>query len=150
MNKLLQRALVVVLAFGLAYALSFFQAPATPVPAGVVAPVQQQGAAPIPEKGAFSITPQRRQHILYGDGTGGGHKFGAGKPGKSEFPRSWDDEKIIRIALQIANDEKIPLRPSGRYWLKMGEAETIKIRVVLNREAGEIITAYPLYPGGRP
>ena len=35
-----------------------------------------------------------KRHILDGDGTGGGHKAGTGKPGKSEFPKDWSDAKI--------------------------------------------------------
>jgi len=41
---------------------------------------------------ASRISPQRREHILHGDATGGGHMHGAGKPCKSEFPEHWDEE----------------------------------------------------------
>lgn len=99
-----------------------------------------------PAKPAFIVTDKRRIHILFGDETGGGHRAGAGKKGKTEFPQSWSDDKIIETALRIANDERLPMRPSGRYWLKMDEVEGLKIRVVLNRETGEIITTYPLLP----
>lgn len=101
----------------------------------------------IPEaelKNNFMVTPLRRQHILYGTKSGGGHKAGQGKPGESEFPASWDDEKIILTALAIANDATLPMRPSGRYWLKQGTADGIDVRVVLDRVHGELITAYPL------
>jgi hypothetical protein len=92
----------------------------------------------------YTITDARRQHILVGDARGGGHKFGMGRAEKSEFPKEWDDDKIINIALMIANDNRWPQRPSGRYWLKLGEVEGLHIRVVLNREKMEIVTAYPI------
>ena len=92
----------------------------------------------------YTITDVRRQHILVGDERGGGHKFGLGRAGKSEFPKDWDDDKIINTALMIANDIRLPQRPSGRYWLKLGEVEGLHIRVVLNREKMEIVTAYPI------
>lgn len=92
----------------------------------------------------FKITDYRRTHILVGSETGGGHRFGAGKPGKTEFPQSWSDDKIISTIVRIANDQTLPLRQSGRYWLRMGEVENLQIRVVLNRESGEIITGYPV------
>lgn len=94
---------------------------------------------------SFTLSQMRRIHILVGDGTGGGHKFGAGQPGKTEFPQSWDDEKIISVITRIANDPQLPMRPSGRrYWLRMGEEDGIQIRVVLDRERAEIITGYPV------
>ncbi|NDE91169.1 MAG: hypothetical protein EB059_08570 [Alphaproteobacteria bacterium] len=95
----------------------------------------------------FKLTDQRRIHILFGDKTGGGHKYGTGSPGKTEFPESWDDEKIITVTKRIANDNQLPMRPSGRrYWLRMGEEEDLQIRVVLDRERGEIVTSYPVDP----
>lgn len=95
-------------------------------------------------QGPFIVTDQRRKHILYGDHTGGGHKFGAGQPGKTEFPQSWDDEKIISTALIIANDATIEMRPSGRYWLKAKDVDGLPVRVVLDKEKGEVVTTYPL------
>jgi hypothetical protein len=29
------------------------------------------------------------------DATGGGHRYGVGVPGKTEFPANWDEDKII-------------------------------------------------------
>lgn len=93
----------------------------------------------------YRVTERRRIHILYGDGTGGGHKAGAGKPGKTEFPPSWDEDKIITTITKIANDNHLPMRQSGkRYWLRMGEEENLQIRVVLDRERREIVTGYPV------
>jgi hypothetical protein len=93
----------------------------------------------------FKLTEQRRIHVLFGDGTGGGHKSGSGKPGKTEFPQSWSDDKIISVITRIANDQKLPMRQSGkRYWLRMGEEDGLQIRVVLDRERSEIVTGYPV------
>ncbi len=92
----------------------------------------------------FSIPEQRRIHILVGDATGGGHKHGMGYPGKTEFPKNWDDEKIIAAALAVANDNNIPMRASGKYWLKMKEIDSVQVRVVLDRNVREVVTSYPL------
>ena len=51
---------------------------------------------------ALRVTPERATHILDGDATGGGHRHGAGKPGKTEFPAGWDDRKIIDTVLDVA------------------------------------------------
>jgi hypothetical protein len=51
----------------------------------------------------FSVSIRARRHILDGDASGGGHRFGAGK-GKSEFPQSWPDDEIIDAIADVAND----------------------------------------------
>jgi hypothetical protein len=65
----------------------------------------------------------RKDHIL------NGHKSGAGK-GKSEFPSSWSDERIIEEVNKIANN---PNAPSGMgKWnspYKTGIVDGIEIRV---------------------
>lgn len=54
------------------------------------------------------LDESRVQHILYGDMRGGGHKFGVGKPCKSEFPQGWDDDKIIDVTRKIAANDNLP------------------------------------------
>ena len=130
----------------LAVAASFFHVPvATISNTKNTVNIEQNSTSDTEIKSPFIITAQRRIHILYGDWTGGGHKAGAGKPGKSEFPPSWDEDKIISTITRIANDSKLPIRQSGkRYWLRMGEQDGLQIRVVLDREYREIITGYPV------
>lgn len=125
---------------------SFFYTPnVTPNHSKSVGNIEQSGDASNTIHQQFNLTPQRRIHILDGDGTGGGHRAGAGKPGKTEFPASWDDAKIIATVTRIANDENLPMRQSGkRYWIRMGEEDELQIRVVLDRERGIIITGYPV------
>src|SRR5580700_1402613 len=56
-----------------------------------------------PSLDSIRVTPERNTHILDGDETGGGgHRHGVGKPGKTEFPASWDDAKIINTAVNVA------------------------------------------------
>ena len=53
-------------------------------------------AADRPKAEDIDVSAERTTHILDGDADGGGgHRHGVGKPGKTEFPASWDDEKII-------------------------------------------------------
>ena len=61
------------------------------------------------------VSPDRRNHILEGDETGGGHRAGA-KRGKSEFPSDWSDDKIIDELESVANDpgSSRSLQPNGR------------------------------------
>lgn len=114
----------------------------SPAPAAIQQSATAQDEASL---APYTVTERRRIHILYGDATGGGHKAGAGKPGKTEFPASWSEEKIISIITKIANDKNLPIRQSGkRYWVRMGEEENLQIRVVLDREHREIVTGYPV------
>jgi len=119
-----------------------------PVPLNTTPPpvsIEQNASTAAREQIVFKLSEQRRIHILYGDATGGGHKAGVGKPGKTEFPASWDEDKILSTVIRIANDNRLPMRQSGRrYWLRMGEEDDLQIRVVLDKERKEIITGYPV------
>ena len=61
-------------------------------------------AGPDPTPDTIHITPQQVTHILTGDRAGGGHAPGAGFPGKTEFPRGWDEPEIVAAALSVARD----------------------------------------------
>jgi hypothetical protein len=78
------------------------------------------------------------------DGEGGGHKFGVGRPGKTEFPESWSDDKIIEEAISVGNDPASSRRvdPDGRVVVE-GTREGIDIRVVLEPDGITVVTAYP-------
>ena len=45
-------------------------------------------------------------HILHGEGDGkrGGHLYGTGVPGKTEFPRGWDGTRIIRAMRHVMTE----------------------------------------------
>lgn len=93
---------------------------------------------------ASAISPQRRAHILYGDATGGGHMFGAGKPCKSEFPKHWDEDTIIKeVELIAANDNLNWEEQRNGYYVTEQKVGTVNVRVVKGRENKKVITAYP-------
>lgn len=90
------------------------------------------------------LTEKAKQHILYGDSKGGGHIYGANIPCKSEFPESWDSQKIIEtVKRQAANDNLDWEKQSNGYYVSENTHENIKTRVVLGRNQEYIITAYP-------
>jgi hypothetical protein len=90
------------------------------------------------------VTPKSRKHILDGDGEfSGGHRGGTGKPGKSEFPESWSDDKIIGEIESVANDPAIPVKQQGDRIVKIGTREGIDIKTVTGSD-GEIVTGYPV------
>ncbi len=88
-------------------------------------------------------SPERRTHILEGDKTVGGHRAGTGIPGKSEFPASWSDDKIMHYISDVATDPQSTFIPSrGGRTIARGVREGIEIQVVIGSD-GEIVTAYP-------
>ncbi|MGH1376894.1 MAG: EndoU domain-containing protein [Alphaproteobacteria bacterium] len=91
-----------------------------------------------------SLNAKAKQHILYGNETGGGHKHGQNKPCKSEFPFSWNDEKIINIVKDIAaNDNTQWNKQNNGYYVTEQNYESINVRVVIGKQQKQIITAYP-------
>ena len=91
------------------------------------------------------LSPSARTHILYGDAKGGGHLHGVGTACKSEFPASWDADKVIQtIQLIAANDNLNWRRESNGYYVAEQKQDGINVRVVLDREKDDIVTAYPV------
>lgn len=93
------------------------------------------------------VTMNRRIHILDGDPVNensGGHAFGTGRPGKSEFPESWDDDKIIDHTVDVANrpGEAPELQANGR-WRCHGTREQVNMRVILDSD-GSVRTSHPI------
>jgi len=97
-----------------------------------------------PPLDAIRITPERTVHVLDGDSTGGGHRHGTGKPGKTEFPAGWNDEKIIDNALDVARKPDNPPVRQDRNdtWLCSGTRANVEVSVVVAR-SGEIVTGWP-------
>ena len=108
-------------------------------------------AADRPPPEAIRVSDERRGHILDGDpdGNGGGHRHGTGKPGKTEFPASWDDEKIIANVLDVARrPDKPPVHQEwNNRWVVRGRRDDVEIVVVMKTD-GHIWTAWP--PPGSP
>lgn len=93
------------------------------------------------------IEPDRRRYILVGlpDGRGG-HRAGAGRPGKTEFPEDWTDDEIIDAIESIANDDHSKRYESRGDVAIEGSRRALLIRVILRH--GRIWTAYPLHRSG--
>ena len=83
----------------------------------------------------------RRDHIL------NRHRFGAGKPGKTEFPSTWSDNKILTEVNSVANS-RVPFQANKYGVHKIGIKENIEIRVDFYPNnhpsySGNVSTAYP-------
>jgi hypothetical protein len=102
-----------------------------------------------PPLDALRVTSERATHILDGDADGsGGHRHGTGRPGKTEFPVSWDDTKITDTVLDVARrPDRPPVQQewNGR-WVARGVRDDVDVVVVIAGD-GRIWTCWPL-PGG--
>ena len=82
------------------------------------------GRSDRPPLDSLHVTPERAGHILDGDRWGGGHRHGTGKPWKTEFPASWDDEKIIGHVLSVARaPDDPPVFQANRRWRVHGSRQ---------------------------
>jgi hypothetical protein len=101
-------------------------------------------AADRPPADGIRMTPERTTHILDGDGTGGGHRPGTGKPGKTEFPASWDEAKIVDAIVGVARrpDQKPEHQQWNDRWVARGTRDDVGIVAVLARD-GRIWTSWP-------
>jgi len=102
-----------------------------------------------PPLDALVVTPERAKHILDGDATdSGGHRHGTGNPGKTEFPASWDDKKIIDTILDVARrpDEPPIYQDQNGRWLALGKRDEVEVVVVIAAD-GRIWSGWPR-PGG--
>ena len=101
-----------------------------------------------PALDALRMTPERRTHILDGDAYGGGHRHGTGRPGKTEFPASWDDEKIVDALLDVARrPDRVPRRQERNgNWVTRGTREDVEVVAIVAGD-GRVWSGWPL-PGG--
>jgi hypothetical protein len=89
------------------------------------------------------VAPERAKHILDGDRWGGGHRHGTGRPGKTEFPAGWDDEKIIGHVLGVAHTpDDPPVFQANRRWRVHGQRDEVGITVIIQPD-GRIWSAWP-------
>jgi len=102
-------------------------------------------AADRPKVEDIDVSAERTTHILDGEpGGGGGHRHGVGKPGKTEFPASWDDEKIINHVLDVVRrpDSAPVLQHQNNRWICTGTRDSVEVTAIVLR-SGEIWTAWP-------
>jgi RHS repeat-associated protein len=85
--------------------------------------------------------PEARTHILEGDEAGGGHRAGTGRSGKSEFPGTWSDQKILNEVSDVATDPNSKVTIQGNTKIIDGTREGVDIRVIVRD--GRIVTGYP-------
>ena len=95
------------------------------------------------------LPDDRASHILDGDGpgTGGGHRYGTGRPGKTEFPAGWPDNAIVSTVVDIAHKPDVAhWQPFNNRWRVVGRRQGLEVSAVVLPD-GRVWAAWP-EPGG--
>ncbi|MQA83155.1 MAG: hypothetical protein GEV03_00635 [Streptosporangiales bacterium] len=104
-----------------------------------------------PDREGIGLTDDRQDHVLDGEPAkrGGGHRYGTGFPGKTEFPADWDDNTVVSNVVDVAkNPGDVPVYQNfNQRWRVHGVRDGVDITVIV-RPDGKIWTAWP-EPGGR-
>lgn len=97
-----------------------------------------------PPADRIRLPPDRLAHILDGDspGQGGGHRYGTGRPGKTEFPPDWDEQRIASAVLHTACRPQQARYQEHGTWIVRRSVDQVDIWAVV-RPDGRVWTAYP-------
>jgi hypothetical protein len=146
-------------AFGTAGALGnskLANMPARQLPAAVKAQLETM-ASKFASPGVNLASEARVRHILYGDVTGGGHKFSFSRlfNGKSKFPVTWGKDKILNAVSEVATNPNSnwvqQTGAPGSFFTRAGDLvkfriegvyQGVTIRVIV--QGDDIITAFPI------
>lgn len=95
--------------------------------------------------GDINISEKGRDHILER------HQFGAGVPCKSEFPKEWNSDEIIGHVEKVAANDNLKWKRQGNgYHTAEQTIEGVRVRVVLNKNKSDVVTAYPVNVARNP
>jgi hypothetical protein len=80
----------------------------------------------------------------------GGHAFGTGRPGKTEFPEGWDDQDISEALAAVADrPSKVSPDLTGRNFITEGIHRGVTVQAVV-RPDGSVEAGWPVKgPGVR-
>ncbi|QLB42333.1 hemagglutinin repeat-containing protein [Mannheimia pernigra] len=132
---------------------------ATGYPAGKIVSTKISSLTDARKNMASLVNTQRAKHMLYGDETGGGHKFGLMRifNEKSKFPVHWGEKKILDAVSNVATDPSLKwiqqTGTQGSLYTKKGVPsrfkvegyiDGVKIRVIVEPAGEGIITAFPI------
>ncbi|OAE10411.1 hypothetical protein AZH11_27145 [Pseudomonas simiae] len=101
------------------------------------------------------LSPEAKQHILYGDKPGSGGHMWPGQEGKTVFPESWSGDKIVDAVGDITTSPSTKwyaqTGTGGAYtakgdaakWVAYETRDGVRMRVVYQPATGKVVTAFP-------
>ena len=97
------------------------------------------------------ITEELLRHVWEGetDLTKGGHRFGLGREGKTEFPEHWD-VVILRLAinLTLASPQAIRVKSPYIYCDRVVANVLMRVRLIASGNEHRAVSAYPICGDG--
>lgn len=100
----------------------------------------------LPDLDDIKLADDRTRHILDGDGPGtpgGGHRHGTGRPGKTEFPADWPDDKIVSTVQDVArNPGEAHWQDFNGRWRVAGHRDDLQLTAIVLPD-GSIWAAWP-------
>ncbi|MEU0874403.1 EndoU domain-containing protein [Nocardia brasiliensis] len=102
----------------------------------------------VPPRDTLHVPDYIRTYILEGDPKGGGgHRFGRGRPGKSEFPQRWDDDAVVRHVLEVAAAPVRVRYQANGCWNVIGTVDDVTVSAII-LASGAIRSAWPEHGRG--
>jgi hypothetical protein len=93
------------------------------------------------------ITEELLRHVWDGedDLTQGGHRYGLGREGKTEFPEHWDID-VLRQSIRLTLDKPQAIRVKNPYIScdRVVAQFLIRVRLFLPQETVKVLAAYPI------
>jgi hypothetical protein len=93
------------------------------------------------------ITEELLRHVWDGedDLTQGGHRYGLGREGKTEFPEHWDID-VLRQSIRLTLDKPQAIRVKNPYIScdRVVAQVLIRVRLFRPQETVKVLAAYPL------
>lgn len=101
------------------------------------------------------LSPEAKQHILYGDMPGSGGHMWPGQEGKTGFPESWSGDKIVDAVGDITTSPSTEwyaqTGTGGAYtakgdaakWVAYETRDGVRMRVVYQPATGKVVTTFP-------
>ncbi|MCP1701141.1 filamentous hemagglutinin, partial [Pseudomonas citronellolis] len=101
------------------------------------------------------LSPEAKQHILYGDKPGSGGHMWPGQEGKTVFPEGWSADKIVHEIGDVVTSPETKwyaqTGTGGIYtakgdpakWVAYEVRDGVRMRIVYQPATGKVITAFP-------
>lgn len=99
--------------------------------------------------GEVTLRAKTITHIVDGDRHGGGHISGTGTLGKTEFPPSWDADKILdAITRVLESPSKSIDRSSPQVRIGIVDGVVVAVKVTTSASGVRVTTAFPMSGAG--
>lgn len=93
------------------------------------------------------VTEELLRHVWDGedDFTQGGHRYGLGREGKTEFPEHWDID-VLRQSIRLTLDKPQAIRVKNPYIScdRVVAQVLIRVRLFRSQETVKVLAAYPI------